>query len=148
MRAGRLFGFWLPVVDGPSALEAVRMGGLPVLLVGGNVLLGAVLEAVRPDPSPLVVAGCAVVAVLLVAVAFRIRSGHAAWLPVVAILVVAWFVLRLLLAFAAWQAVAGLAILRVKVVTDLIVPVLCLVLLVGGLRGWWWLRRRAMRLSL
>ncbi|WP_159082318.1 hypothetical protein [Paragemmobacter aquarius] len=142
------FGFRLPVVDGPTAIYAVRMAGLPVLLVGASAALRAVLEAVRPDRSVGFLAACVVAAVVLVAVAFRMRAGRAAWVPFAAVAVVAWFLLCLLAAFATWQSAPDVVLVRITIFTDLIVPVLCMVLLTGGLRGWWWLRRRAIRSGL
>ncbi|WP_185968462.1 hypothetical protein [Paracoccus sp. M683] len=43
MSGPKLFGYWIAVKDAASAKEAVRMSGLPVLLMGANAALLALM---------------------------------------------------------------------------------------------------------
>ncbi len=133
---GAVFGFWMPVIDEESAAYAVKMSGLPLFLVGLNTFA---LVAVIDQHWAQVIA--AVFAVLFVSLAFRIRAACTAWAPIAAFLSVTFFLLQVMWRFLTvivlgfhWQVMLAEA-------ARLIVPTLAVILAMGGLRGWKWLRR-------
>lgn len=147
MSKTQLFGYWLPVRDDASARDAARMAGLPVLVVGANAALFALMEAVQPAPYAPFLALAAATACILILIAFRIRAGHAAWIPFALILFLVFLTANSLLTYLEWelvgrtQAATGLAML------SWIIPVICLILILGGLRGWRWLRAHNSKMS-
>ena len=119
------FGFWIDVTDAATAREAVRMAGLPVLLIGASFGLSALSGVMAPDPQYLSAAALATAAAVLVVIAFAIRAGRAALVPVA-------------VTFCTVVLVARIALLPTALA---IVPILALLLCISGLRGWLWLRR-------
>ena len=70
----KLFGYWISSVDEESAKEAVKMAGLPVLVMGGNAALTALISLSQQTPDLTLASWCAAISVLLIIVAFRIRA--------------------------------------------------------------------------
>ena len=138
--------YWAAVEDEPSARNAVRMAGLPVLLVGGAEALTALIAAIDTPPDSNTAISSAVVAVLLIIVAFRLRGGHAGWVPLVVLGFVILLALRVPASIAAWNAAGrnGIAV-GTELLVGWIIPLLCLTLMLGGLRGWLWLRANGIR---
>jgi hypothetical protein len=129
-----LFGYWITIQDAASARYAVRMAGLPVLLIAANALLAAMIMAMTlatldapMGRNALTILGLLVAAgIALGGIAFALRAGRAtALVPAATALSIAAF---------AVQAVASPPWM-------LIVPSLALLLALSGLRGWFWLRR-------
>lgn len=143
----RFFGYWSPVRDEASARQAVRMAGLPVLVMGWNAALLALVAAVQPAPDVTLLASSAAVACLLILLAFRIRAGHAAWVPVAMILFLAFLAATAGLSVIGGYLADGSGASTLQTLAGWIIPVLCLVLAVGGWRGWRWLRQHGRALS-
>jgi hypothetical protein len=128
-----LFGYWITIHDAASARYAVRMAGLPVLLIAANVLLAALIMAVTLATldAPIgrnsrIILGLLVAAGLaLGSIAFALRAGRTALVPAAAALSIAAFNVQVVVS-PPWL---------------LIVPGLALLLALSGLRGWFWLRR-------
>jgi hypothetical protein len=126
----------MPVVDAATAIDAVKMSGLPLLIVGLNAFAVAWLS----NHSATRVAAF-VFAVLFVFIAFRLRAERTGWALIATLLSVCFFLLQVswrslmiyLLGFY-WQ---GLMVEAVR----LVIPTFAVVLAIGGLRGWIWLRR-------
>ncbi len=129
-----LFGYWITIRDAASARYAVRMAGLPVLLIAANALLAATIMAVTLATldapigrNTLILLGLLVVAGLaLGSIAFALRAGRAtALVPAATTLSIAAFAVQAMVS-PPWL---------------LIVPGLAVLLALSGLRGWFWLHR-------
>ncbi len=147
MAKAKFFGFWITVADQASAAEAVRMAGLPSLVMGANALLLGLMEIVRQAPNTLFAAVFGFLGLLLVVVSFRIRAGHGAWIPLVAIVFFVFLADMAASSVRQWFEAAQAPVLQAKLVTGWIVPLFCLALAVSGIMGWNWLRRHGGRLS-
>ena len=139
MSQAKLFGYWLPVHDDASARDAVRMSGLPVLFMGANAAVVALMEAVQPAPSTSLLASSVAISCILIFLAFRIRAGHAAWIPLVVILFVAFMATSAVLTFLGWHLEGRTQAGAIQAVFSWIIPIICLVLVIGGVRGWRWI---------
>jgi uncharacterized membrane protein len=143
----KLFGYWLPVHDDASARDAVRMSGLPVLFMGANAAVFALMEAVQPAPSTSLLASSLAISCILILLAFRIRAGHAAWMPLVVILFVVFLAASAFLTYLGWHLTGRAQAGAIQAVFSWIIPIICLVLVVGGVRGWRWLNSHEGKLS-
>lgn len=147
MSKNKLFGYWIAVHDEASAGEAVRMSGLPVLLMGANGALLALVAAVQPEADMARITGLGAVAALLVLLAFRIRAGHAGWVPVAVALFLGFLGFSAWWSYRIWRLFGTLQLTQGQILLQWIVPLICLVLAIGGLRGWLWLRAHRRALS-
>lgn len=147
MSEPKLLGYWLPVHDEASARDAVRMSGLPVLIMGANAALFALVEAVQPAPYAALLASSVAIACILILLAFRIRAGHAAWIPFALVLFVVFLAANAFLAYLGWHLAGRTLAGTSQVILSWIVPVICLVLILGGFRGWRWLKLHKSKLS-
>ena len=138
----KLFGYWISSVDEASAKEAIKMAGLPVLLMGCNAALTALIELFQPTPNLTLALWCAVISLLLIIVAFRIRAEKSGWMPLVLSLFAAFLVISALAAYIAFVEVGAARISGVQIVTSWIVPLICSVLMVAGFKGWLWLKAK------
>jgi hypothetical protein len=128
-----LFGYWITIDDDASARFAVRMAGLPVLLIAANTLLAALILAVTLATLEAAIGPCTQITLgLLVAaglalgvIAFALRAGRTALVPLATAISAAAFVVQAMVS-PLWL---------------LIVPGLALLVSLSGLRGWSWLRR-------
>ena len=143
----RFFGYWIAVHDAHSASYALRMAGLPILLTGMDIALFALLAAVWGVLDTGGSAWRLAIALPLVVIAFRIRAGHAPWLPVALALAVVMLVARLQSSLAVWRMTGGDRIAQAQLLASWIVPLFCTALMLGGLRGWLWLRSHNIRRS-
>lgn len=132
--------YWAVVDDEPSARNAVRMAGLPVLLMGGVEAVAALTAAMETPADGNAALGSAAGAILLIALAFRLRGGHAGWVPLVVLIFMIMLALRLWVSIAAWNAAGQNGIAGAGLLIGWIIPLICLALMLGGLRGWLWLR--------
>ncbi len=148
MPKAKFFGFWITVKDQASAAEAVRMAGLPSLIMGANAVLLGLMEIVQQAPNTFIAAWFGFSGLLLVVISFRIRAGHGAWIPFVFVLFLAFFGAMTSAAARQWSELKAAPVLQTKLVTDWIVLLFCLALTVSGIMGWNWLRRNGGRLSL
>lgn len=55
----KLFGYWISSIDEDSAKEAVRMAGLPVLVMGANAAVVSLTTLVQTAPNLTIVTWCA-----------------------------------------------------------------------------------------
>ncbi len=147
MTKRKLFGYWIVVDDEESAKAAVQMSGLPVLLLGANSALFALIALVQPNPNHTYIVSSAVFACLMILMAFRIRSGHARWVTIAFFLYIAFFGVNLFFFFVWWRVVGQSAVSAIQLVLGWIVPLICLALVFGGLRGWRWLRANGAKTS-
>ena len=112
----KLFGYWISSVDEEGAREAIKMAGLPVLVMGGNAALTALISLSQQTPDLTLASWCAIISLLLIIVAFRIRAGKAGWLPLVLALFAAFLVINVLTAYIAFMAVGAAGISSVQIV--------------------------------
>lgn len=147
MSGTKLFGYWISVQDEASARDAVRMSGLPVLLMGANAALFALVTSVRPVSNPILLVSSVAIAFLLVLLAFRIRAGHAAWIPFVLILFAAFLGVSGFSSYSLWRLAGKTQTSGAHLVLSWIIPIICLVLVIGGFRGWRWLKSRQIGVS-
>ncbi|WP_338550326.1 hypothetical protein [Roseovarius phycicola] len=136
----KLFGYWISAVDESSAKEAVKMAGLPILIMGANVALLTLVSLVQPVPNLAFAGVTAFIALLLFVLAFRIRAGHASRVPVAVFLFVAFFVGNAVFSYWAWKVLGSGQSTGAGLVMGWIVPTICMILVVAGLRGWIWLK--------
>jgi hypothetical protein len=128
------FGPWPRVNDRASALQAIRMSGLPVFLMGAMSLLFAAVTMgtvagldgmAVTRPAPLIMA--AVLGAGLVGIGLALRRGAGALVPIATVITLG------LGALAIWMGVwIALPIQAVFAAVAM-----------SGLRGWWWLRRQS-----
>lgn len=133
------YGYWTPVHDQASAEYAVRMSGLPVLVMAVNPAIAALIMAVQPDPNPPRIVLSSLLAVMLVLLAFRVRMGRAGWLPLVLAVFTLFLAARAFAAFAVWDHAGGELVNGTMVVIGWVIPLICTVLVFGGVRGWRWM---------
>ncbi|TRW97544.1 hypothetical protein FNJ84_08545 [Paracoccus sp. M683] len=89
----------------------------------------------------------ATAAILLIALAFRRRSGHAAWIHIALLLCAVFLDANALLSYIEWHLAGQTRIGIARLVAGWIVPIICLILAIGGFRGWRWMRANAVSLS-
>lgn len=138
----KLFGYWISCVDVESAKEAVKMAGLPVLFMGCNAALTALMALFQRAPDLTLSGSCAAIAFALIVIAFRIRAEKSGWIPFALVLFAAFLGIS---AISAYVTLLNLGIERisgVQIVTSWIVPLICSVLMVAGFKGWLLLRAR------
>lgn len=123
------------------------MSGLPVLMMGANAALLALIALVQLLPNMTVIASSAAMAVLLILLAFRIRAGHAAWLPFVLVLYGAFMIAGVHSSRAGWPLSGQTPVSDVLLLLNWVVPIICSVLMIGGLRGWLWMRSNEVKVS-
>jgi hypothetical protein len=126
--ADKGFGFWIDVKDRQTALFAVRMAGLPVLIIALSALLGALLAVTEAPTGPKSVTDTTLLSiggVLLTIMAFAMRAGVSWVVPAATIISVLGMGKQLL----------------ITPVYGLIVPIFAVLLTISGLRGWLWLRK-------
>ncbi|NJM82805.1 MAG: hypothetical protein HC844_10150 [Tabrizicola sp.] len=121
------FGYWIDVTDRASAHEAVRMAGLPMVLIGFNFAVAAItLMTDAPSEGdltvPLVLAASSI---LLVTAGFLLRGGRSYLVPFASVVTLP--LLTLLIAFLPTYYA--------------LIPIFALLLSISGIRGWLWLRR-------
>ena len=136
----KLFGYWISSTDENSAKEAVKMAGLPALVMGVNAALASLIALFQATPNLTIVAWSAIIALLLIILAFRIRAGKSAWLPLVLVLFSAFLVASAFSSYIVWTVAGKEPISAAQIITGWIVPLICMVLVVAGFKGWLWLR--------
>ncbi|MHA3913474.1 hypothetical protein [Halovulum sp. GXIMD14793] len=134
----RFFGFWLPVYDEKTAREAVKMSGLPVLVMGGNAALFALISAVGPTPSYGLATCFAAISLVLIVLAFRIRAGWASAVPIMMTLFVIFVVLNIYLSLTDYRLSGGGGVNAVRITLAWVIPAFCTALAFGG---WRWLQK-------
>ena len=136
----KLFGYWISSTDEDSAKEVVKMAGLPALVMGANAALASLVALFQTTPNLTIVAWSAIIALLLIILAFRIRAGRSAWLPLVLVLFSAFLVASAFSSYIVWTVAGKEPISAAQIITGWIVPLICMVLVVAGFKGWLWLR--------
>ena len=136
----KLFGYWISSTDEDSGKEAVKMAGLPALVMGANAALASLIALFQTTPNLTIVAWSAIIALLLIILAFRIRAGRSAWLPLVLVLFSAFLVASAFSSYIVWTVAGKEPISAAQIITGWIVPLICMVLVVAGFKGWLWLR--------
>lgn len=137
------WGFWVRIKDRDSALYAMRMAGLPVFLSG---LTGALISIVDPADSQ---AGFLVgwaIAAMLIMMGLMIRKGRFGLVPFAAALMLINIGLSIASSILITVGIARLDLLPVDIlfmefIRLSVFPVLFLLVMVSGLRGWRWLRQ-------
>ncbi len=143
----RLLGYWIVSHDQASALEAVRMAGLPLLLMGFNLLVLALLTLSASPSLAAFALGMLGTALACIILAFRLRGGHAGWVPIVALLFVTYLAASLALTIFVTRASAIPNMSGTMIVTQWVIPIICLILISAGIRGWLWLRANGVKAS-
>jgi hypothetical protein len=136
-KSSTLFGYWLFITDADSASAAAKMSGLPILVFGLSLMIVSTHEIAESTGSlnavNLIIG---ILGLLLCRCAFRIRSGHHAWLPFVLFPMLGIMAANTLLA----TNTIGVDATPTKWMSQA-VGVLLIILALSGLRGWLWKRR-------
>ncbi|WP_155122062.1 hypothetical protein [Martelella mediterranea] len=135
------FGYWLPVDDEESARDAVKMSGLPVLVMGLNFVILSLFPSPYQATSDYSSVISGVVALVLIFVAFRIRGGHAGLVPGTTSLFCVFIVLNAVLPYIGYFLAGGRDLDLFRLTISLIIPAICAALALNGWRGWRWLRK-------
>lgn len=122
------------------------MGGLPALVMGANAALTSLTALFQATPNLTLVAWCAFIALLLFILAFRIRAGKSAWLPMVLILFMAFLVGNAFFLYHTFAAAGNKPIIALQIIMGWIVPLICMILVIAGFRGWLWLKTNGSKL--
>jgi hypothetical protein len=138
-----LFGYWPVIRDEASASSAAKMSGLPVLIFGLGLLIPSVIDLLG-NMGPLAVVNLLLgaVGVLLLVCAFRIRTGHHAWLPFLMFPMLGIMMVNLLA-----PLFASLTEEHTTVWIGRAIGVLLVILALSGLRGWLWKRRNKIKMT-
>lgn len=144
-----LFGYLSPVHDESSARYAIKMAGLPALFMAANAAILAMSVAVHPTPYLPVIVSATILAMCLLLMSLRMRAGHAGWVPFVLLLFSAFIALKLFLIYLELRIMkyTGTKLEIVLHLAGLIVPIICAIFILGGLRGWRWLRAHNAKIS-
>ncbi|MBG1232126.1 hypothetical protein F8B91_07245 [Aestuariivirga litoralis] len=137
----------MPVTDPASASEAIKLSGLPVIVLAFNSAFLAIELLFNADASPALMFAFLALAIVLVVIAFRLRKGHAGYVPFVAALFPAFLALVVLDSFSGPPAAGGLLTQIFLVISKWIVPALAAILAYRGLKGWQWLRAQGTRMT-
>ena len=143
----KLFGIWIIVRDHASAKEAVRMSGLPALVMGGNAFVMAAIVAAQAVPNLPLAAAMAAVGVGLIGLAFRIRAGHGAWLPLVFFLFLLFAGATTYVSAAQWMVSPQPVVFGLKLVSSAVIQLFCIAMVGAGMTGWAWLRAKKIPLT-
>ena len=114
-------------------MGAVRMAGLPVFLIGGGTIFFAAFGTLAAMEAGLTIRGlfdqiyAAATGALLVVLGLAIRWGRPSLVPLAAVITFANALATIWLGL--WWAS--------------IMQLLMALVMLSGLRGWWWLRRHA-----
>lgn len=135
MSGDRFFGFWISVQDESKARYAVQMAGLPVLALGANAAVLALSLAVNSAVMPMAAHAFALLALVLVFIAFRLRAGRALWVPLAFLAILSFLGLELFSSFQLLQIVEPSRAFDLLVLAKWVVPLFCLALAFSGLRG-------------
>lgn len=136
------YGFWIRVRDRESATYAARMSGLPVLLVGILQAFAGLFDATMSSEEKI---ARFIIAGLFIIAGIAIRRGVFMLIPIVCTIMLL-------------MVIAGLAGVAMEIFSHLrqgvpgqyltasftwqsIMPILILLLMISGFRGWWWLHR-------
>ncbi|WP_316015998.1 hypothetical protein [Roseobacter sp. HKCCA0434] len=133
--------------DEESAMEAIKMAGLPILVIGANAALLALNSIAEQTSNYIVAKLSALIAVLLFILAFRVRSGHAAWVPFALILFVGFLVTNISATYMNAMTYGAFSSFNGYILLGWIVPLICLLLAFSGLKGWLWMRANGMKIS-
>lgn len=136
----KLGGYWISCVDEGSAKAAIKMAGLPVLVMGGNAALAALIAFSQPSPNINLTACYAAISLPLFILAFRIRAEKSGWIPLVLVLFAAFVAIKALVDYISLVIVGGGVTSIVQVVISWIVALICCVLVIAGFKGWLWLK--------
>lgn len=136
----RLLGYWISSTDEDSAREAVKMGGLPVLVMGANAALTSLLAFFQTPQNLAIVTWCAIIALLLIIIAFRIRAEKLAWVPFALVMFAVFLVVNAFFSYIVWKAAGGGLINAVQIMRGWIIPLICIFLALSGFKGWLWLK--------
>lgn len=147
MKDTRFFGFWIVVRDEISAQEAVKMSGLPVLVMGGNLMVTGAIDLAQSAPNMTLAAVIGILAMLLILLSFRIRAGHSGWLPLVLVLFGIFLVATAYASAIQWITATQPFGITLQLIASWIVQLFCIALVGAGLRGWNWLRKHEARIS-
>ncbi len=137
------WGFWVRVKDRESARYAARMAGLPVFLGG---LFSALVALVEPAPTPSRFVAGWLIAVVLIITGLLIRSGRFGLVPFAALIMILNIIIGLVTSAILAAGIVRLGafppgLLVMEFIRIIIFPVLFLLVMISGLRGWWWLRQ-------
>ncbi len=142
-------GYWFPITSEASAREAVKMGGLPLFILGFSMLILAITifsETVWPIGLAF---GSVALGIAFIIFAFRIRQDRPASLPyliaIFLVYVIVEFVVVVVLSVGIFGA--GLGNLMLIVATHL-VTFLAVAFAVRGLQGWRYLKRAGLPMRL
>ena len=135
-------GWWQSINDEASALEAVKMSGLPVFLWGISwfvmglvVILG--LAPVGKLTGPAALFGFSVIGfgLVLIVLGLKLRKGQAKLAPIAGAIFIIGTVISSILGFMDPKAVLPILL------SSLFISGLVMLLSIGGFRGWSWLKR-------
>ena len=139
--------YWVPVTDEASAREAIKLAGLPVLVMAFNSAFLSVELLFNAEASPTLMFAFLILAITMVIIAFRLRKGHAGYVPYVAALFPAFLVLVVLTSFTGAKFTGSWMTSVFLVISSWFVPAIAAVLAYRGLKGWQWMRAKKMKLT-
>lgn len=119
-------------------------------MIGASVALQALISLSWPlmagAAGPVqAVLSLTLTAMLLILIAFRLRAGPAGWMPFVVLLFAASIRLAVVSAYSDWQMAGWIA--RLQIGLRWVVPLICMIFVIGGARGWRWMRAHGVRPS-
>lgn len=139
--------YWVPVTDEASAREAIKLAGLPVIVMAFNSAFLAIELLFNAEASPALMFAFLVLAIIMVVIAFRLRKGHAGYVPYVAALFPAFLVLVVLTSFTGAKFTGSTLTSIFLVISSWLVPAIAAVLAYRGLKGWQWMRGSHSKIS-
>lgn len=132
-------GYWAPIIDEQSARNAVKMAGLPLLVLALNAAVFAIALMLHANASVWPIAAFGVLTFVFLAMAFQLRSGRAAISPLAAAAYAAFLALLMWSTTRDVGAESELPIQFSIVLRNLFVPILTAVFAWRGVLGWRWL---------
>ena len=132
-------GYWTQIIDEQSARNAVKMAGLPLLVLALNAAVFALILMQTTKASVWSIAAFGVLTFVFLAGAFRLRSGRAAIMPIAAAAYAAFLALLMLSTIRDVAVESELPIQFSIVLRNLFVPILSAIFAWRGVLGWRWL---------
>ena len=140
-RKAKVFGFWLPIYNQDSAETAMKMGGLPILILGLNIALISTTNFMNTQITKGLFLTGLITALILIVFSFRIRGNKTASLPYLTGLFLCFFIVNTFISFVYSIALHGLSAGSTMFVITWIIPIFASLFAISELRGWWWMKK-------
>ncbi|WP_025319983.1 hypothetical protein [Granulibacter bethesdensis] len=141
-----IFGDQFFIQDEESARYAVRMSGLPILVIGLNFVVLFLFFVSQQKENLYFNFFLVGMAFFMITMAFRIRAERIAWFPLALLLFGISISANLFLSYTQWKFKESLYINFSTLFIIWFIPLICMYLMVRGWMGWRWLKSNKIKM--